>query len=174
MILQTPRLILRSWCADDAENLYKYASDPEVGPRAGWPPHKNVEESRAIIESVFSNEYMWAITLRESDEPIGCVGYLPAEACNLDISPDEVEVGYWVARPFWNRGICTEALREVVRYCFEEKHFAALWGDCFLDNPASAKVMLHLGFQDCQFETRCPNLQVGSEKPVRVLKLINY
>ena len=93
MILQTPRLILRSWRADDAENLYKYASDPEVGPRAGWPPHKNVEESRAIIESVFSNEYMWAITLRESDEPIGCVGYLPAEACNLDISPDEVEVG---------------------------------------------------------------------------------
>lgn len=171
MILQTLRLILRPWRSDDAECLYRYASDPEVGPRAGWPPHKSVEESRTIIDAVFSNEYMWAITLRGNDEPIGCVGYLPAEICNLDIASDEVEVGYWVARPFWNRGICTEALREVVRHCFEDKHFSALWGDCFLDNPASAKVMLHLGFQDCHSETHCQKLQVGSDKPVMVLKL---
>jgi RimJ/RimL family protein N-acetyltransferase len=46
MILQTKRLILRPWSENDAEELYKYASDPELGPPAGWPPHTSVEHSR--------------------------------------------------------------------------------------------------------------------------------
>ena len=54
MILQTKRLILRPWREDDAEELYKYASDPEVGPPAGWPPHTSVENSREIIRTVLS------------------------------------------------------------------------------------------------------------------------
>lgn len=49
MILETERLILRPWCEDDANELYKYASDPEVGPPAGWLPHTSVENSREII-----------------------------------------------------------------------------------------------------------------------------
>ncbi len=48
-ILETERLILRPWTVDDAEELYKYASDPDVGPAAGWPPHTSVENSRDII-----------------------------------------------------------------------------------------------------------------------------
>ena len=46
MILHTERLILRPWTEDDAESLYEYAKDPEVGPIAGWPPHKSVGESK--------------------------------------------------------------------------------------------------------------------------------
>ena len=44
-LMETERLFLRPWQDSDAETLFKYASDPEVGPRAGWPPHKSVEES---------------------------------------------------------------------------------------------------------------------------------
>jgi RimJ/RimL family protein N-acetyltransferase len=51
MILETERLILRPWCEDDANELYKYASDPEVGPPAGWLPHTSVENSREIIRA---------------------------------------------------------------------------------------------------------------------------
>lgn len=46
--MQTERILLRPWRDDDAESLFKYASDPEVGPRAGWPPHKSVDESLKI------------------------------------------------------------------------------------------------------------------------------
>ena len=53
-ILETERLILRPWTEDDAEELYKYASDPDVGPAAGWPPHTSVENSRDIISTVLS------------------------------------------------------------------------------------------------------------------------
>ena len=43
-ILETNRLILRPWLESDAESLYKYAKDPDIGLPAGWPPHKSVEE----------------------------------------------------------------------------------------------------------------------------------
>ena len=54
MVLQTERLILRPWKETDAESLYEYAKDPDVGPIAGWPPHKNLEESLDVIKHVFS------------------------------------------------------------------------------------------------------------------------
>ncbi|SFQ29264.1 Acetyltransferase (GNAT) domain-containing protein [Lachnospiraceae bacterium XBB1006] len=46
MIFETERLILRHWEEADAEDLFRYASDPDVGPIAGWPAHKSLEESR--------------------------------------------------------------------------------------------------------------------------------
>ena len=46
----TERLVLRRWQDSDAESLYEYAKDPDVGPIAGWPPHRSIEESRDIIE----------------------------------------------------------------------------------------------------------------------------
>lgn len=47
--MDTERISLRHWAESDAEALFKYASDPDVGPRAGWPAHKSVEESRERI-----------------------------------------------------------------------------------------------------------------------------
>lgn len=170
-IIRTTRLVLRPWSEEDAPALFKYASDPDVGPRAGWPPHKSVEESLDIIRNVFSGEGMWAVELTETGEVIGCVGYLPAENSNLDIESDQCEVGYWIAKPYWNKGICTEAMRAVVDYCFNVKGFSVLWGDYFPENPASGKVMEKCGFSDTGKEVLCPNLEVGSDKSVRVMKL---
>ncbi|MCQ2119824.1 MAG: GNAT family N-acetyltransferase [Bacteroidales bacterium] len=169
--IETKRLILRPWLESDAEALFKYASDPDVGPRAGWPPHKSVEESLEIIKNVFSSEGMWAVELKGTSEAIGCVGYLPASFSNLDIAEDQCEVGYWIAKPFWGRGICTEALRAVVEYCFNVKGFSVLWGDYFPENPASGKVMEKCGFVDTGKEQICPSLETGADKPVRVMRL---
>ena len=55
--IETPRLLLRPWSMDDAEQLFALASDPDVGPRAGWPPHQSVEESREVIRTVFANDH---------------------------------------------------------------------------------------------------------------------
>ena len=170
-LMETDRILLRPWRESDVETLFKYASDPEVGPRAGWPPHKSVEESLEIIRTLFCGEGMWAVVLKETDEPIGCVGYLTAKHSNLAIAEDECEVGYWIARPYWGKGICTEALRLVVDYCFQVKHFACLWGDYFPENPASGRVMLKCGFVDTGRETCCPNLEVGSDRLVKILSL---
>ncbi|MBR5654711.1 MAG: GNAT family N-acetyltransferase [Prevotella sp.] len=169
--METERIILRPWRELDAESLFKYASDPELGPRAGWLPHKSVEESREIIRTVFSTEGMWAVELRETHEAIGCVGYLPSSSSNLAIEENQCEVGYWIARPYWGMGICTEALGLVVDYCLEVKGFSVLWGSYFPENPASGRVMEKCGFTDTGREVLCPNLDVGSNRPVRVMRL---
>ena len=54
MILETERLTLRRWNDSDAEDLYKYAGDPDVGPIAGCPPHQSIEESSSVISNVLS------------------------------------------------------------------------------------------------------------------------
>ena len=171
--METDRILLRPWRDDDAEALFKYASDPDVGPRAGWPPHNSVDESLEIIRTVFNTDTMWAVELKETSEPIGCVGYLPASASNLEIEEDQAEVGYWIAKPYWGKGICTEALRLVIDYCFNVKNFTTLWGDYFPENPASGKVMEKCGFKDTGKEVLCPNLEVGADRPVKVMKLKN-
>ena len=82
--METKRIILRPWRESDAEILFKWASDPDVGPRAGWPPHKSVEESLEIIRTVFNDATnTWAIELKETGEAIGAMGYGPSCECDL-------------------------------------------------------------------------------------------
>ena len=52
VFLETRRLLFRPWAETDAEVLFKYASDPDVGPRAGWPPHQSIEESLTVIRDI--------------------------------------------------------------------------------------------------------------------------
>ena len=73
--MKTESITLRPWLDSDAKALYKYASDPEVGPRAGWPPHLSEEESLEIIHTVFNNPTTWAIVWNETGEAIGAMGY---------------------------------------------------------------------------------------------------
>ena len=171
--METDRILLRKWQETDSESLFKYASDPELGPLAGWPPHKSVEESREVIRTIFSKDGMWAVVWKATGEPIGCVGYLSASDSNLAIEADNAEVGYWIGRPYWGKGICTEALNLVIDHCFKEKGFTTLWGCYFPDNPASGRVMEKCGFEFTGKEVLCPNLLIGGDRPVRIMKLQN-
>ena len=167
----TERLLLRRWKLSDADALYKYACDPEVGPHAGWPPHENVEESKMIIRELFTNDYTWAVILKETNEPIGCMGYYPFGKSNIEIGENDAEVGYWIGKPHWNNGYCTEALQAMIHYCYEKKHFQTLWADFFVDNPASGRVMEKCGFTDTGKENYCSNLYHGEDRPVHIMKL---
>lgn len=169
--METQRILLRRWLESDAESLFKYASDPDVGPRAGWPPHQNVDESKTVIREIFSNDYTWAIVLKESDETIGCMGYFPFGKSNISIGENDCEIGYWVAKPYWNQGICTEALQLMIDYCFNEKHFNVIWTDHFIGNPASGKVMTKCGFKDTGMLNTCSRLLGGDKGQVKIYKL---
>lgn len=172
--METERILLRAWREGNAEALFKYARDPEVGPRAGWPPHMSVEESREIIRTLFNNDHTWAIELKATGEPIGCMGYYPYGESNIPIGEHDVEAGYWVARPYWNQGIATEALRLLIDYCFRVKGYSNIWCDYFPENPASGRVMEKCGFRDTGMVNRCSQLQIGSDRPVKIMKLEKF
>ena len=144
-ILETERLILRPWSEDDAEELYKYASDPDVGPPAGWPPHTSVENSRDIIRNVLSQRETYAVCLKDG-KPIGSIGLHLNGHTDMTDRDDECELGYWIGKPFWGQGLIPEASRELLRYAFEELGMRAVWCGYYDGNVKSRRVQEKLGF----------------------------
>jgi len=147
MELETERLLLRPWRIEDAPALYKYASDPKVGPIAGWPVHTSIENSREAIRKVLSNEGIYAIVPKWQEEPVGCIGLLIGEASDFGIGRDEGEIAYWIGVPYWGKGLVPEAIRELMRYCFEELELKTLWCEYFEENEKSIGAQEKCGFK---------------------------
>ena len=75
MMFETARCILRPWQDADAEDLYRYASDPDIGPSASFPAHQSVEESSHCIRTYFSTRpEAYAVCLKTDNRPIGAIG----------------------------------------------------------------------------------------------------
>lgn len=172
-IIETRRLRFRLWNDADAEGLFKYASDPDVGPRAGWPPHKSIEESLEVIRSFFANDHTWALELKGNGEIVGCMGYYLYGESNIEIGENDAELGYWIAKPYWNNGLCSEALEAMIDFCFNIKGFTTLWSDFFTNNPASGRVMEKCGFQDTGEINWLSNLYNGEKSPIKIMRLDN-
>lgn len=145
-MLETERLLLRPWEETDAESLYKYAKDPEVGPIAGWPVHTSVENSREIIRGVLSAPETYAVILKKTGEPVGSIGLMIGEKSNIHLAEDEAEIGYWIGVPYWGQGLIPEAVREMQRYGFAELGFSSMWCGYFDGNVKSRRVQEKCGF----------------------------
>ncbi len=144
--LRTERTILRPWEESDAESLFHYASNPDVGPIAGWPPHQSVEESRDIIKNVLSGPQAYAICRKEDEKPFGCIELKLAGNTDLTDRDDECEMGFWIGKPFWGRGFMTEAAREMIRHAFEDCGMNKIWCGYYEGNSRSKRLQEKLGF----------------------------
>ncbi len=146
MVLETERLILRSWEESDAEELYKYASDERVGPIAGWMPHTSVENSREIIRDVLSKPETYAVVLKATGKPVGSAGIMLGGAGMADMKENEAEIGYWIGVPYWGQGLIPEAVRELQRRCFQDLGLESIWCAYFDGNEKSRRVQEKCGF----------------------------
>jgi RimJ/RimL family protein N-acetyltransferase len=162
MELETERLVLRPWREDDAESLYKYAKDPEVGRAAGWKPHGSVEESRDIIKNVLSVPETYAVVLKSTGEPVGAAGIMLCEN-NVPLKDGEAELGYWLGVPYWGRGIIPEAVRELLKRCFEELCCDTVWCVSYEGNRNSERVQEKCGF-------RYHHTELGKPTPLGEIK----
>lgn len=147
MNFETDRLILRPWFESDAEALYRYARDPQVGPIAGWPPHTSVENSREIIRTVLSKPETYAIVLKPSNEPIGSIGLMRNGDGIYPIGETEVELGFWVGVPHWGHGYAPEASHCLIRYAFEQLNITAVWCGYYDGNLKSKRAQEKIGFK---------------------------
>lgn len=145
-MLKTPRLILRPWRESDADDLYEYAKDFRVGPAAGWPAHASREESLEAIRTVFPQETCtFAIELRSSGHVVGTVAFTGRKRSELG-GPAE-EIGYVLSPAHWGRGLMSEAVREMLRYGFEELGLAVIWCGHYDFNDRSRRVVEKCGFR---------------------------
>ena len=147
MKLETERLVLRRWEEGDAENLYRYASDPEVGPIAGWPPHRSVEESREVIREVLNGPEAYAVCLKEDGQAIGAIELKLNGHTDMTERDDECEMGYWLGKPFWGRGIMPEAVRAMLRHAFLDCGMRKVWIGYYEGNDKSRRVQEKCGFR---------------------------
>ena len=126
--------------------MFQYASNPEVGPITGWPPHKSVEESKEIIRNVLNGPECYAICEKENNIAIGSIELCLNGNTNMTTRDDECELGYWLGQPFWGRGYMPEAAKELLRHGFEDLGMAAVWCGFYDGNQKSRRVQEKLGF----------------------------
>lgn len=162
MTLKTERLILRPWEESDAEECFKYAKDPLVGPAAGWPAHKNVENSREVIRNILMVPETYAVVLKETGLPIGSIGL--HFHSDLAVNDDEAELGYWIGVPYWGRGFAPEAAFEMLRHAFEDLKLERVWCGFFDGNEKSRRVQEKLGFTFHHSSPEVPVLQMGETR----------
>lgn len=147
--LETERLILRPFQETDLEDLYAYASVEGVGESAGWPHHTSMETSRRVLESFIRGRNIFAVVWKETGRVIGSLGLHESWT---EQEPEYrglrcVEIGYVLAKEFWGRGLMTEAVKRVIRYCFEECCLDALTICHFEENDRSRRVIEKCGFR---------------------------
>ena len=145
VVLETKRLLLRQFVATDAPDMFKYASDKETTQFMRFPTHQSLQDSKDIIDSwakEYNNKnfYNWAVVCKECGEVIGSIGMLDVNEFHR-----LAEVGYILRKDHWGRGLATEALRRVVRFCFDDLGFFRLEALHSVENPASGRVMIKAG-----------------------------
>ena len=141
--IETDRLILRMWSKRDAEALFDYAKDPDVGPNAGWKPHANVGESRLIIDQLFRRNMTWAIVEKETGTVVGSIGFEP-DKYRPEINSREM--GYSLAKSRWGNGYMTEAAKALIKYAFQELKLDVLMIRTSESNIRSQRVIDKCGF----------------------------
>lgn len=164
-MLKTQRLILRKWEESDAESLFEYAKNSEVGPVAGWPPHKSIEESKEIIKNVLNGAECYAICEKKNNIAIGSVELKLNGHTDMTERDDECELGYWLAQPFWGRGYMPEAAGKLLQRAFEELDMTTVWCGYYDGNQKSKRVQEKLGFV---FHHTCDEVPVPLLNEVRV------
>lgn len=145
--LHTPRLTLRPWRQSDLEDFYQYAREDGVGQMAGWLPHKSREESQKILDLFIGQHKTFALEYQGR-----VIGSLGIECYDEEHYPELAraagrEIGYVLAKPYWGRGLMPEAVREVIRYLFEEVRLDFLVAGHFDRNACSARVIEKCGFR---------------------------
>ncbi len=143
--LYTDRLHLRKITLADSEAMFSWASDPEVTRYMRFATHNSLAFTRKVVKSWIAQAkdpyyFQWIIEESATGRPIGSIGLEV-----ISFGDNHGEVGYCLHRSFWNKGYASEALKEVLRFGFEEVGFNRIQASFSTNNPASGRVMEKVG-----------------------------
>lgn len=144
--LETERLILRPLEPADAGTIRALAGEREVASTTLHIPHPYPEGAaeQFILHTREAAEaglgYTYGLVRKPDGGLIGCMGLAGISSVHR-----RAELGYWIGRPYWNRGYATEAARRLVQFGFEELGLNRIWACHMTGNPASGRVMQKAG-----------------------------
>jgi RimJ/RimL family protein N-acetyltransferase len=143
--IETERLVLRGFDLTDAPEVQRLAGEREVAATTLRIPHPYedgvAEQWISTHGDLFEKGQAihLAITLRDDGSLVGCTGL------RINAEFESAELGYWIGKPSWNCGYCTEAARAVIEYGFETLGLNRIEAHHFGSNPASGRVMRKIG-----------------------------
>lgn len=169
VVLHTERLILRPWKPSDLEDFYAYASVDGVGQMAGWKPHGSREESQRILDRFIAHKRTFALEYRGK-----VIGSLGIERYDEEKFPEFAdlkcrEIGYVLSKDYWGQGLMPEAVREAIRYLFEDVGLDVILCGHFLSNHQSGRVQEKCGFRHYAFGTYETKFQTIEEDETNIL-----
>jgi RimJ/RimL family protein N-acetyltransferase len=145
--IETERLLLRLPEDDDAAIITTHLQDPEIARTTLTIPYPYHHHDALRWISLNRNKLVdksgvtFVILLKETPQLIGAIGL------ELHELHRRGEAGYWIAHPFWNKGYCTEALKGLVKFGFEELHLHKIYATHMPENVSSGKVMQKTGMK---------------------------
>ncbi len=145
-ILETERLILRELQSGDAEAIFRFLSNEEIV-RYYDQPMMNLQQARSLIQRQhmrFENgeAIRWGITVKGHKKVVGTCGFF------RDITNFYAGISYILDRPYWNKGIMTEALQVMMPFGFNSYQLNRVEAHIARPNQASQRVLEKLGFQE--------------------------
>ncbi len=172
--LHTKRLTLRPWRESDLHDLYEYARVDGVGQMAGWKPHQNIEESKKILDMFISEKKTFALEYQGK-----VIGSLGIEEYNEEhftefASRKAREIGYVLSKDYWGQGLMPEAVKEVIRYLFEDVGLDVIFCGHFLWNRQSQRVQEKCGFHHYAYDTFETRAGTVEDNEVNILTKEEY
>jgi ribosomal-protein-alanine N-acetyltransferase len=145
--LETDRLVLRRLEADDLEDLFEYASDPELARYTSWPAHESTDDTREFLNHVlalYKNGEVapWGVVYKADGKLVGTCGFL-----DWYLDSSRAEIGYALSNAYWGRGLMTEAVRRIIAFGFRKMELNRIQGRCEVENIGSSRVMEKAGMK---------------------------
>lgn len=144
--LNTERLLLRPFTLADAAEVTRLAGEYAIADTTLSIPHPYEDGMAAEWIGRHGEDFKagrrvsFAITDRSDGRLLGAISLMNIQ------SGHQAELGYWIGKPFWNCGYCTEAGREVLKYAFSKLGLTRVYSNHLSRNPASGRVLRKLGF----------------------------
>ncbi|MCD8043670.1 MAG: GNAT family N-acetyltransferase [Tannerellaceae bacterium] len=138
------KAIIRKWKPEDAESLAKYANNPNIARflTDGFPHPYTIEDAHAYIKIAMQQDPATLMAISLDGEAIGSIGLVP----QTDVHAKNMEIGYFLAEPFWGQGIATSAIKQMVEYAFQTFDITRIFARPFGHNTASQRVLQKAGF----------------------------
>lgn len=144
MYLELDAYCIRDWRMADAASIAAYANNRKIwlNLRDAFPHPYTLADAEAFIAMVNAPDRVTVFAIATPSEAIGSIGLMPGE----DVHRFTAEMGYWLAEPYWGKGIMTRAVKALTAYALGELKFRRIFAEPYATNPASAKVLEKAGF----------------------------
>jgi ribosomal-protein-alanine N-acetyltransferase len=150
--------MIRRWEKSDVEALAKYANNRNIwlNLRDGFPHPYTRENAQSFLQSVSRQDPVRFYAIATQEEAIGAIGITP----NQDVHRLTAEMGYWLAEPYWGKGIMTETVTKFTDYVFEHFGLVRIYAEPYAYNASSCRVLEKAGFV-LEGRMRCSAIKDG-------------